>query len=78
MSLVIDLNTLLTSVVGAIVVYGVRGIFAIDRKLSVQNGRLGKLEGWTVSHEKLDDGRNAEIITNIHELRETIQNNNRS
>lgn len=78
MNLVIDLNTLLTTVVGAFVVYGVKGIVAIDRKLSAQNGRLGKVETWLGSHEKLDDERHAAVVSNIHELRETIQNSDRS
>ena len=74
MNFTLDINTLLTTLVGIAVVKGVRGIVSIDRKLTVQNGRLVNMETWKDGHEKLDDERHSSLINSLADLRESIQN----
>ena len=51
----IDLNTLIGAVILAVLVFGIKGIFAMRDHLARLNGRLGRAEMWREEHEKQAD-----------------------
>lgn len=70
MEVTLNLNSILQGVTIILVVWGVKGIFSLDRKLNAQNGKLGKIETWMAGHEELDNVR-------FHELHERMEQQNK-
>ena len=57
MNFAIDLNSILILVLGGLVTWGIKGIFAMKDQLTRMNGRLGTTEQWQNFHQKQDDER---------------------
>ena len=70
MNLTIDLNTLVTMVVGGLVTYGLHGIRSINKQLRELNGDVKQLKTWKVEHEKLAEERSSNIKAIIRRLEE--------
>ena len=57
MNIVLDLNSVLLAIVGALVSWAVIGIRGINKKLGELNGGVRELNVWRHEHTKLDDER---------------------
>ena len=62
----VDLTTLLQGLTVGLVLMAVKGVFGIRTELRLLNGRLLKLEIWTVGHEKADERTRGEVLR-LHE-----------
>ena len=68
MNFTIDLNTFISALGVALVVAAIKGIWALNTKVAVQNGRLGTIETWLKGHEKLDDERHKQMLESVNSL----------
>ena len=68
----IDLNTFISALGVALVIAAIKGIWALNTKVAVQNGRLGTIETWLTGHEKLDDERHKQTQESLGTLREKL------
>ena len=69
MNFTLDLNTFISALGVALVVAAIKGIWALNTKVAVQNGRLGAIETWLTGHEKLDDERHKQTQETLYSLR---------
>lgn len=83
MNLIIDLNALITVLVGGGIAGGIKVVYnsltsikddmgEIKDHLAKLNGRAGKLETWVEGHEKNDNDRFRAIEANCADLRESV------
>lgn len=68
MNFTLDLNTFISALGVALVVAAIKGIWSLNTKVAVQNGRLGTIETWLKGHEKLDDERHKQTQDSISGL----------
>jgi len=64
----LNLSLLLQGLSIAILVWGVRGIFGMNKKLNQINGSIGKLWQWKEDHEKLDNTKFHEVDKKVETL----------
>ncbi len=62
------LNTFISTLAVALISGAIKGIVALNRKVGLQNGRLGKMETWLIGHEKLDDERHKQALESVKSL----------
>jgi predicted PurR-regulated permease PerM len=85
MELTINLATIVSTITGSLVVYGIKSfagrLTSIDTKLATQteqlakqNGRIGKIETWAEQHEKSDDERHVEVREWLKSLSQSVNN----
>ena len=72
MGFTLDLNTIISGTAVAVISYGVisikKDIRGLIDKVSIQNGRLGRIETWQGGHEKIDDERHKQTQEGIASL----------
>ena len=64
----IDLNTLISGVLAALIAAGVKALFGIRDHLATLNNRVGKIETWADGHEKSDDERWRQVQDQFEKL----------
>lgn len=68
MNITIDLVFVAQSITVLVLGLGVRGIFQLSATIHKLNGRVSKLETWSVDHEKYSTTANEDIKASIRDI----------